>query len=62
LEVDVMKKINVILHVPMEEGYVNEIVKISSDTYLSSLLHVLNKSDLTLEEKHEFLNKIFKHK
>ncbi len=52
-----MKTINVIMYYPKEESATDYIMKVTTQTYLKSVLKVLDKSCLTIIEKKELIDR-----
>lgn len=52
-----MTKINVIMHYPNDESAVVYIMEATTQTYLKSIIKVFDKSNLTIIEKRELLDK-----
>jgi hypothetical protein len=52
-----MKKINVIMHYPKDELAAEYIMEVTTQTYLRSVIKVIDKSSLTINEKKELLIK-----
>jgi hypothetical protein len=53
-----VRTINILLHDANEETKSREIKKITLDTYRKAVMKLLDKSDLTLTQKKELLNRI----